>query len=131
MEKKRSVTVRTITPEDIKGIIELQKKSFLYLAKIGVVWKPEHLERQIEIFSEGQFCAVYDGEIVGSASSLIVDLGDDPYRYHTWKEVTDDSYFSNHNTNGDSLYGTDVSMHPKYRRLNRYQDLCCNGWYGW
>jgi len=83
MEKKRSVTVRAITPEDIKGIIELQKKSFPHLAKIGVVWKPEHLERQIQIFSEGQFCAVYDGEIVCSASSLIVDLGDDPYRYHT------------------------------------------------
>lgn len=54
---------------------------------------------------------------MGSASSLIVDLGDDPYRYHTWKEVAGDSFFSNHNPNGDSLYGADVSVHPKYRRV--------------
>jgi predicted N-acetyltransferase YhbS len=117
MEKRRLVTIRTVTSEDINKIVELQKKSFPHLAEIGIIWKPEHLQRHVQIFPEGQFCAVYDGEIVGSASSLIVDLGDEPYRYHTWKEVTGDSFFSNHNPNGDSLYGADVSVHPKHRRL--------------
>ncbi len=117
LKTKKAIIVRLVTTRDIDAIVELQRKSFPYLAKIGVVWKPEHLERQIQIFQEGQFCAVYDGEIVGSASSLIVDLGDHPYRYHTWKEITGDSFFDKHNPNGDSLYGADVSVHPKYRRL--------------
>lgn len=116
METKK-VVVRNVTSADINAIVELQKKSFPYLAKIGVIWKPEHLERHTQIFPEGQFCAVYDDQIVGSASSLIVDLGDDPYRYHTWKEITGDSFFSNHNPSGDTLYGADVSVHPDFRRL--------------
>ncbi|MFQ5941606.1 MAG: GNAT family N-acetyltransferase [Nitrososphaerales archaeon] len=117
MKTKKEVIVRTANPTDIDAIVELQKKSFPHLAKIDVVWKPKHLKKQIHIFPEGQFCAVYDNEIVGSASSLIVDLGDDPHRYHTWKEITGGSFFDNHNPSGDSLYGADVSVHPKYRRL--------------
>lgn len=109
--------VRTVTPKDIDAIVEMQKHSFQYLAEIGVIWKPEHLQRHLVIFPEGQFCASYDDKIVGSASSLIVDLGDDPYRFHTWKEVTGSSFFDNHNPTGDSLYGADVSVHPEYRRL--------------
>lgn len=117
LETKKVVTVRNLTLDDIGDIVKMQKHSFPHLAEIGVVWKPEHLKSHIEIFPEGQFCAVYGGKIVGSASSLIVDLGDDPYRSHTWKEVTGGNFFENHNLNGDSLYGADVSVHPKYRRL--------------
>ena len=37
------------------------------------------------------------------------------YADHTWKEITANGMFANHNPNGDSLYGTDISTHPKYR----------------
>ncbi len=37
------------------------------------------------------------------------------YAEHTWKEITAEGMFTNHNSNGDSLYGADISTHPKHR----------------
>ena len=110
------VKIRNTTKEDISKIINLQKESFPYLARSGNIWHPEELQSHLRIFPEGQFVAVEpDGTIVGSASTLIVLLNPE-YAEHTWKEITADGMFTNHNsTNGDSLYGADISTHAKYR----------------
>src|ERR671916_2072462 len=109
------VTVRNTRPEDIPRIIDLQKESFPYLARYGNIWHKEELESHLRIFPEGQFVTVEpDGTVVGSASTLIVQL-DPAYAEHTWKEITADGMFTNHNSNGDSLYGADISTHPRYR----------------
>jgi ribosomal protein S18 acetylase RimI-like enzyme len=110
------VTVRNATFGDIPKIIELQKKSFPYMHSEGMIWKEESLKSHIRIFPEGQFVAEYEGEIVGSASSLIVNLVPE-YKEHTWLEVCGTSRFNNHNPKGDTLYAADVSTHPDYRSL--------------
>ena len=33
---------------------------------------------------------------------------------HTWEEITDNGYITNHNPNGDTLYIVDISVRPKY-----------------
>ncbi|HET8794142.1 MAG TPA: GNAT family N-acetyltransferase [Nitrososphaeraceae archaeon] len=107
--------VRNTTIDDIPKIVELQKQSFPYLAKYGNVWKTEELESHLKIFPEGQFVTVEpDDTIVGSASTLIVSL-DPNYKEHNWNEITANGMFINHSYNGDSLYGADISTHPKYR----------------
>lgn len=107
--------VRNTTIDDIPKIVELQKQSFPYLAKYGNVWKTEELESHLKIFPQGQFVTVEpDGTIVGSASTLIVSLDPD-YKEHNWNEITAKGMFINHSYNGDSLYGADISTHPKYR----------------
>jgi GNAT superfamily N-acetyltransferase len=109
------VIVRNTQPEDIARIVELQKESFPYLSRYGNVWHPEELESHLRIFPQGQFVAVEpDGMIVGSASTLIVIL-EPEYAEHTWKEITGNGMFTNHNSTGDSLYGADISTHPKHR----------------
>ena len=109
------VKVRNTIKSDIPKIIDLQKQSFPYLAKYGNIWKAEELESHLEIFPEGQFITVEpDGTIVGSASTLIVSL-DQEYKEHTWIEITANGMFTNHSYDGDSLYGADISTHPKYR----------------
>jgi ribosomal protein S18 acetylase RimI-like enzyme len=109
------VKVRNTIKNDIPKIIDLQKQSFPYLAKYGNIWKTEELESHLEIFPEGQFIAVEpDGTIVGSASTLIVSL-DPEYKEHTWIDITANGMFTNHSYDGDSLYGADISSHPKYR----------------
>ncbi len=109
------VTVRNTTNQDIPKIVNLQKESFPVLAQIGNIWHEDELKSHLSIFPEGQFVAVEpDGTVVGSASTLIVSLNAD-YVDHTWKEITADGMFTNHNSNGDSLYGADISTHPKYR----------------
>jgi ribosomal protein S18 acetylase RimI-like enzyme len=107
--------VRNTLPEDIPKIVQLQKESFPYLARYGNIWRPEELESHVRIFPQGQFVAVEpDGTVVGSASSLIVTLNPE-YAEHTWIEITANGMFTNHNPNGDSLYGADISTHPKFR----------------
>ncbi|MFB5631059.1 MAG: GNAT family N-acetyltransferase [Nitrosopumilaceae archaeon] len=101
---------------DIPKIVELQKKSFPAMAAEGVIWKPEHLESHLKVFPKGQFCAEYKDKIVGSCSSLIINLNPE-YKEHTWLEACGDSFYKNHNPKGDTLYGSDVSTHPDYRRL--------------
>src|SRR5919112_6328207 len=109
------VTVRNTTKDDISDIVTLQKDSFPLLAKSGNIWHEEELLSHLNVFPEGQFVAVEpDGTVVGSASTLIVAL-ESEYADHTWKEITADGMFTNHNPNGDSLYGADISTHPKYR----------------
>jgi ribosomal protein S18 acetylase RimI-like enzyme len=118
MEKhsKHQVQIRTMKFVDIPKIVELQKISFPLMALEGVVWKPEHLEAHLKVFPKGQFCAEYKGNIVGSCSSLIINL-EPEYKEHTWLEACGDSFYKNHNPKGDTLYGSDVSTHPDYRRL--------------
>jgi GNAT superfamily N-acetyltransferase len=109
------VVIRNTLPEDILKIVQLQKESFPFLARYGNIWHPYELQSHLRIFSQGQFVAVEpDGTIVGSASTLIVSL-DPEYADHTWKEITSDGMFTNHDLRGDSLYGADISTHPKYR----------------
>ena len=109
------VIIRNTILEDIPKIVDLQQVSFPFLARYGNTWHPEELENHLRIFSQGQFVAVEpDLTVVGSASTLIVSLKPD-YAEHTWKEITSNGLFKNHNPNGDSLYGADISTHPKYR----------------
>jgi ribosomal protein S18 acetylase RimI-like enzyme len=113
--REQGVVVRNTQPEDIPKIVDLQKESFPYLARYGNIWHLEELESHLRIFPLGQFVAVEpDGLIVGSASTLMVSLSPE-YADHTWKEITANGMFTNHNSNGDSLYGADISTHPKHR----------------
>lgn len=104
--------VRQMERKDIKDIIDLQQYCFPGMDP----WKPEHLESHLSIFPEGQFCAELDGEIIGSCSSLIINFDEYDDR-HTWSDITDDGYITNHNPDGYNLYGIEVMVHPKYRRM--------------
>jgi ribosomal protein S18 acetylase RimI-like enzyme len=109
------VTIRNTLLQDIPKIVDLQKESFPYLARYGNIWRPEELESHLRAFPEGQFVAIEpDGTVVGSASTLTVSLNPE-YVEHTWKGITANGLFTNHNPKGDSLYGADISTHPKYR----------------
>jgi ribosomal protein S18 acetylase RimI-like enzyme len=114
--RQSHVIIRTMTKDDIPKIVELQKIAFPLMAAEGVYWKPEQLTSHLQVFPQGQFVAEYHGKIVGSCSSLIMSLKND-YDEHTWKDACGDSFFKNHNHNGDSLYGADVSSHPDHRKL--------------
>jgi ribosomal protein S18 acetylase RimI-like enzyme len=115
-ENEIQVKIRNMSFEDIPKIVELQKASFPHMAIESMIWKPQSLKNHIRVFPEGQFCAESDGNIVGSASSLIVKL-EPEYKEHTWMEICGGPEFKNHNPKGDSLYGADVSTHPDYRRF--------------
>jgi ribosomal protein S18 acetylase RimI-like enzyme len=111
-----SIVIRNITEEDIPQIVKLQQVSFADMAKYGMVFPSAYLRNHIKIFPDGQFCAEIDGRIVGSSSSLLVSLRTD-YQEHDWFGITGNGLFSNHDSEGDTLYGADLSTHPKFRNL--------------
>ena len=109
-----SVLIRPTTVDDIPEIVKLQEESFADLAKMGNIWHPDELRSHLNIFPEGQIVAELENKIVGSATSLIVQLNP-IYVDHTWKSITGDGMLTTHFPTGDTLYGADISTHPRVR----------------
>lgn len=109
---EKKMIIRNIEMKDIDDIIALQHLCFPGMQP----WKPEHLESHLNMFPEGQLCAEYDGEIIGSCSSLLINFDEYDDR-HTWDDITDEGYITNHNPDGYNLYGIEVMVHPGFRRM--------------
>ncbi|KGX90724.1 hydrolase [Pontibacillus halophilus JSM 076056 = DSM 19796] len=109
---EKKIEVRNIVMEDIPQIMELQKLCF----KDMDPWKEEHLRSHLLHFPDGQFCVEYDGDIIGSCSSLIVNF-DEYDDQHTWDDITNEGYITNHDPEGYNLYGIEVMVHPDYQGM--------------
>lgn len=109
---ERRIQSRLLTLEDYDAVTGLQRRCFPGMKP----WLPEQFESQIRTFPEGQICVEYQGRIVGSSSGLIVDFSQ--YSdWHNWKEIADSGYIRNHDPAGDTLYGIEIMVDPKYRGL--------------
>jgi len=116
-KSKPHLTIREATRADIPALMKLNRAAYPVLADENVVWGESHLLSHQRIFPQGQLVAEAGRKIVGAVSTLIVDLGDDPLRSHTWAGITDSGYFTNHNPHADTLYGADIYVHPDSRGL--------------
>ncbi|MET3576489.1 GNAT family N-acetyltransferase [Bhargavaea ullalensis] len=115
---EKSMVIREMTHDDIDAILRMQDSCFPGMDP----WERSHLESHLAIFPEGQFVAELDGEIIGSCSSLIINF-DEYDDKHTWDDVTDEGYITNHNPDGYNLYGIEVMVDPAYRRMKVGQRL--------
>ena len=109
------LVVRNTELRDIEELIEVCREVYPSFAEAGFMWTPEQLRNHLSVFPDGQILAEIDGRIAGAVASLIVDLGSDPYRQHTWAGITDDGFFHNHDPRGDTLYGAEVFVHPDFQ----------------
>jgi predicted amidohydrolase/ribosomal protein S18 acetylase RimI-like enzyme len=116
-KKALSVRVREATRKDIPALMELNRAAYPGLAGENVVWGETHLLSHLRVFPPGQLVAEVKGKILGAVSSLIVNLGSEPLRHHTWAGITDSGYFTSHDPQGDTLYGADVYVHPDARGM--------------
>ncbi|MEX0384358.1 GNAT family N-acetyltransferase [Spiribacter pallidus] len=87
---------------------------------LGGAWTRKQFAAQINRFAEGQICIEDNGRVVAGAISMVVDydrFGD----RHKYNEITGNGYLTNHDPNGDVLYGVDIFVDPEYRgmRLGR------------
>ncbi|BCX47106.1 hydrolase YhcX [Haloferula helveola] len=112
---KGSVMVRNPRAADIPDMIALHRRCFPYMVAADGAWEESELKSHLDVFEEGQLVAEIDGKIVGVASSLIVSMGRNPLRKHTYYGITDDGYFYNHDPQGDTLYGAEVYVDPEMR----------------
>ena len=107
-----SMIIREMKEDDIEKILAMQEVCFPGMEP----WEEEQLKSHLSIFPEGQFVAELDGEIIGSCSSLIINF-DEYDDKHSWDDISDKGYITNHNPEGYNLYGIEVMVHPEYRRM--------------
>lgn len=111
LSDKPLLEVRTAKIRDIPAIIKLTQRVY---PEEGP-YLPGTIRGQINAFPEGQFVAVYDGQIVGYAATL--QLAEKQiFKQHTWENITGAGYGSLHNAKGEWLYGVEVCVDPGRQR---------------
>ncbi|MBX3721301.1 MAG: GNAT family N-acetyltransferase [Turneriella sp.] len=79
-------------------------------------WRKDQIESLLARFGEGQFVIEIDGKVVASCCSMIVSM--DIYTAGlSWMEITAGGMITNHDPEGDTLYGIDIMVHPEYRGM--------------
>ena len=113
--KQRRIKVRAWRAEDIPAVIACHRAAYPEYDE-SAYYTERFYELQLSAFPEGQVLAELDGEVVGYATSLIVQLEDDAHTY-TYEEITGGGTFATHDPSGDTLYGADIGVHFAYRGL--------------
>lgn len=107
---EKRVAVRPLTMADFPRLVELQHKCFPGMTP----WLEEQIASQLRHFPDGQLGIEYDGQLVASSSSLVVDF-DDYEEWHDWRVIADNGNISNHDSEGDTLYGIEMMVDPAFR----------------
>jgi predicted amidohydrolase/GNAT superfamily N-acetyltransferase len=115
LTSRGEATLRLAELADVDDLVRLNKRCFPTAIEESVVWNRGQLRNHQRVFPDGQIVVELAGQIVAAVASLIVTLGTDPYRAHTYSGITDGGYFHNHDPEGDTLYGADVYVDPDLR----------------
>jgi len=115
--EEHHLRLRNLRLGDFEDVAAIMNRVY---ADIGGAWSRKQFSAQINRFPEGQICIEDNGRVVAAAISMIVNydrFGD----RHTYQDITSNGYLTNHDPNGDVLYGVDVFVDPEYRdmRLGR------------
>jgi predicted amidohydrolase/ribosomal protein S18 acetylase RimI-like enzyme len=111
-EAEARLVVRPLSLEDLEAIQTLQKECFPDL----LPWSRANLENHLEVFPEGQIGIELDGELVASSSSLMLDSTEWKDK-HTFEEICPHGFLSNHDPEGNLLYGLDIVVSPRTRGM--------------
>ncbi|MBU4223569.1 MAG: hypothetical protein KKA10_18440, partial [Euryarchaeota archaeon] len=84
---EKSINLRQLRLEDFEQVTTLQLKCFSGMPP----WNKEQYTSQVTLFPEGQIGVEYQGQLIASSSSLILDF--DLYsQWHSWLEIADNGY---------------------------------------
>lgn len=107
-----SITIANTRPEHIPQLIAHQQRCFPTMNADD--WMDAAMfASQLAIFPEGQHVAL-DGDLVVAQSSTF-RIGPACLAQHTYRGITANNHFTNHDPAGEWLYGADMSVHPDYR----------------
>lgn len=108
----KKIRVRKLKPEDYNSVIDIQSKCFQNMKP----WTVEQFNSLLKVFRSGQLGVEYNGKIVASSSSLILNF-DNYSETQSWKELTDNGMITNHDPSGETLYGIEIMVHPDFRGM--------------
>jgi GNAT superfamily N-acetyltransferase len=92
---------------------ELQKTVFPTLADDELI-KAKHYLRHLELFPEGQFVITDGDRVIGMTTTMRSNFDFLNY-HHTFKETIGGGWLTNHQPDGEWLYGLDMGLLPAYR----------------
>lgn len=95
----------------LADVASLQRECFPAPFPEELLWTPAHLDNHLELFPEGQFVALWEGRVAGSASSLLV-AREDYERHGSWESLTGGLSLDGHRPHGTILFGADISVAP-------------------
>lgn len=75
----------------------------------------EDIRAYARVFPEGFFVVIDGDRVAGQGAGIFLDFDFD-HPQHTIREITGDHQCGNHNPEGAWYYGTDMAVHPDYRR---------------
>lgn len=110
---EHKLELRNLRLSDYNDILEIMQR--VYRA-MGETWSQDEIRAHLARFPQGQICIEDKGKVVAAALSLIIDLS----KYgenHTYRQIIGEGFLSNHDPNGDYLYGIEVFVHPDYQGL--------------
>lgn len=112
-EISAGLIVRHMQPADAPALELLQIVVFPTLSDDELI-KAEHYLKHLELFPEGQFVITDNEKVIGMTTTMRSTFDFNHY-HHTFKETIAGGWLTNHNPDGDWLYGLDVGVHPIYR----------------
>ena len=107
------VNVRRWKKSDIPELIRCQNVAYPNMARESLS-DERKLLMQLTAFPEGLYLAEVEGKVAGYCTSLILQI-DDESPWYSYDEITGCGTFSTHDPSGETLYGSDIAVHPKYR----------------
>jgi predicted amidohydrolase/ribosomal protein S18 acetylase RimI-like enzyme len=113
VDQKAGIKIRRWKLSDIPAIVACEQAAYPHIARESLQ-DVRKLEMQLKAFPDGQFLAEIDGQVIGYATSLIVLLDEDS-PWYSYNEITGVGTFSTHDPSGDTLYGSDIAVHPDFR----------------
>jgi predicted amidohydrolase/ribosomal protein S18 acetylase RimI-like enzyme len=109
---EKNLKVRPLSAADYEGVIALQQRCFPGMES----WTREQFDSRLRIFPEGQIGVEYQGRLVASSGSLVLDF--ELYKdWHSYDEISDNGFIRNHNPDGTTLYGIEIMVDPEFRGL--------------
>jgi GNAT superfamily N-acetyltransferase len=111
------VTVSNTRPEHVRALAALQRIVFPTLTENELLTESKYL-KHLELFPAGQFVALvrHNGrQIPVGATSTFRTRFDFSHIQHKFLEAVADGWLTNHDPEGEWLYGADLSVHPEFR----------------
>lgn len=107
------ITIANARPEHIAALAEHQRICFPTLDPHAWLKEP-HFQSHLRLFPEGQHVALDGERVIGQSSTFRIG-GERALAPHTFYDIIDHGFFTNHDPQGEWLYGADMSVHPDYR----------------
>ncbi len=104
-----------MTLADVEAVLALQPLAFPPPFSADYHWDAWSIQSHLEHFPDGQFVAEIGGRVVGSCANTIVT--EERWHAHgSWSATVGDYALRGFSSEGNTLYGMDIAVHPDARR---------------